>query len=80
MITKDADVINSLNNCAVGKFQWIKLANDHHDTFKINIDGYYYINCVKAENVEYIELQLEDKTYIKIKQEERLTRAEILIL
>ena len=78
MITNNVDAINSLNNGTVGTFQWIKLANDHCDVFKINIDG-YYINCVKAENVEYIELQVEDQTYIKIKLEERLARVEILL-
>ena len=78
MIAKNIDVINSLANGTVGKFQRIKLANDHSDIFKINIDG-YYINCVKAENVEYIELQLEDKTLIKIKPEEIIVIAEIPI-
>ena len=78
MITNNVDVINSLNNGTVGKFQWIQLVNDHRDVFKINIDG-YYIFCVKAKNVEYIELQLEDKTYIKIKPEERIARAEITL-
>ena len=63
-------------NGTVGKFQRIKLANARLNVFKTNIDG-YYINCVKAENVEYIELQLENKTYIKINQKERIARVEI---
>ena len=76
MISKDVDVIKSLFNGNAGKFQRIKLANDHCNVFKINIDG-HYINCVKAKNIDYIELQLEDKTYMKIKKEEIFARAEI---
>ena len=52
------------------------LANDNNNVLNINIDG-YCINCVKPKNIEYIELQLEDKTYIKIKPEVRIARAEI---
>ena len=78
MIKKNVEIINSLANCTVGKFQRIKLANDQRDVFKINFNR-YYINCGKAENVEYTELQLEYKTYIKIKPEGRHAIAEILL-
>ena len=33
----------------------------------------------KGENVEYIKLQLKDKTNIKIKPDDRITRAEIIL-
>ena len=40
------------------------------DVFVINIDG-YYINCVEAKNVQYIELLLESGKLIRLKAEEQ---------
>ena len=70
MIKTNIDVIRRLANGMFGKFQRLKLKNDYSYGFQRNIDG-YYINCVEAKNVEYIELKLDDKL-TRIKSEEEL--------
>ena len=49
----------------MGLFERIKLKRGYQDVFKINIDG-YYIYCVEAKDVEYLELKLESGKLIKL--------------
>ena len=70
MINENVDVGNAVANGSVGLFMKLKLKNGYVDVFVINIDG-YYINCVEAKNVQYIELLLESGKLIRLKAEEQ---------
>ena len=57
MITENLDVQNSMANGSMCIFRGIKLKNPHKTMECINIDG-YYVNCVEADDIEYMEVEL----------------------
>jgi hypothetical protein len=59
MLTENIDVENCEANGSMCTFKGVKLKKDSADIFQINIDG-YYVRCVEAKNVEYIELRLNE--------------------
>jgi hypothetical protein len=59
MLTENIDVENCEANGSMCAFKGLKLKKDFADIFQINIDG-YYVRCVEAKNVEYIELELKE--------------------
>ena len=65
MITRNLSVTEKQANGTTGKFKRLKLKNDYCSVSTINIDG-YYTKCVEAKDVAYIELELKDKTTIKV--------------
>ena len=57
MITENLDVQNSMANGSTCIFKGLKL-KDHQKTMEcINIDS-YYVNCVEADDVKYMEVEL----------------------
>ena len=61
MLIENTDVDNLIANGSLCIFKGLKLRNGYQDIFKIRIDG-YYVNCVKAEHVRYIALELKCNT------------------
>ena len=70
MINENVNVEKAIANGSVGQFMRLKLKNGWVDVFVINIDG-YYIYCVEAKDVQYIELLLESGKLIRLKAEEQ---------
>ena len=61
MITENLDVQNSMANGSMCTFKGIKLKNPQKTMECINIDG-YYVNCVEANAIEYMEVELQEHT------------------
>ena len=57
MITENLDVQNSMANGSMCIFRGLKLKNPNKTMECINIDG-YYVNCVEADDIEYMEVEL----------------------
>ena len=58
MISENIDVANSMANGSMCKFVGLKLKSNVN-MGSINIDG-YYVNCVEANEVEYMVLELQE--------------------
>ena len=59
MITENLDVANSMANGSMCTFKGVQLKNPNKTLDCINIDG-YYVNCVEADDVEYMEVELQE--------------------
>ena len=59
MITENLDVANSMANGSMYTFKGAQLKNPNKTLDCINIDG-YYVNCVEADDVEYMEVELQE--------------------
>ena len=59
MITENLDVANSMANGLMCTFKGVQLKNPNKTLDCINIDG-YYVNCVEADDVEYMEVELQE--------------------
>ena len=57
MITENLDVQNSMANGSMCIFKGLKLKDPQKTMECINIDG-YYVNCVEADDIEYMEVEL----------------------
>lgn len=65
MINHNIDVENSIANGAMCKFNCVKLKCGYQDCETVNIDR-YYVCCINADKVEYIEVKLEEGSPEKI--------------
>ena len=74
MLIENTDVDNLIANGSLCIFKGLKLKNGYQDLFKISIDG-YYVNCVKAEHVKYIVLELKCNTPRTIHLESKCYKA-----
>jgi len=61
MITENIDVVNSMANGSMCRFIGIKMKHGlgPEKIGYVNIDG-YYVQCVDAEDLEYIEVELQE--------------------
>ena len=59
MHVKNTDVENKICNGTVGFFRKCHL-KENASLSKMTIDG-FEVNCVEAKDVEYIEIEFEDK-------------------
>ena len=64
MISANTDVVNSMANGSMCKFIGLEL-KDNVSIRSINIDD-YYVNCVEADDVEYMVLELQELSLIHI--------------
>ena len=64
MISENIDVVNSMANGSMCKFVGLEL-KDNVTMGSINIDD-YYVNCVEADDVEYMVLELQE--HIKLNE------------
>jgi len=55
VITENISVEKSMANGTVGRFKGLKMKENRWRVTRIKIDG-YYVNCVEAKDVEYIEM------------------------
>ena len=58
MISENVDVVNLMANGSMCKFVGLEL-KDNVSIGSINVDD-YYVNCVEADDVEYIVLELQE--------------------
>ena len=55
VITENISVEKSMANGTVCRFKGLKMKDNRWRVTRIKIDG-YYVNCVEAKDVEYIEM------------------------
>ena len=65
MINKNIDVEKSIANGAMCTFKSVVLKNGYEDCDVLNIDG-YYVRCVSADKVQFIEVVLQEGDTRKI--------------
>ena len=66
MINENVVVEHEVANGSVVLFMRLKLINGYADIFVINID-HYYVYCVEAKDVQYIELLLKSSGLLQMK-------------